>query len=81
MAIETLLYLTIVAAALVIIIVRHVAFQRVQELDERLNKLHAAYIHLIVQNNKTDELCATLRRDNLRLRANQRPTTVGRTAP
>lgn len=81
MAIETLLYLTMFAAALVVTIIRWAALQRIHQLETALAKLRVAHVALIERNDDTNELIATLRRDNIRLRANQRPTTVGRTAP
>lgn len=71
MAIETLLYLTIVAAALVVTIIRWAALQRIHQLETALAKLRVAHVALIERNDDTNELIATLRRDNIRLRANQ----------
>jgi len=79
---ETLLYLTIIAAALVVHIVRWVALSRIRELDTQLDKLRAAYLAQVELNHNTNELCATLRRDNERLRGNPKPATkIGRIAP
>jgi len=78
---ETLLYLTIIAAALVVQIVRWVALSRIRELDTQLEKLRAAYLAQVERNANTAELCSVLLRDNNRLKANQRPATIGRIAP